>query len=137
MTGHGFFRAYLTKMNIINNSLCQCLEEAQTGEHLLFNCKLTEDMRVIVKRQFESLNIHSITDIFNNDESKQLILSMTHSIYTRFNCYNFICIYFIPFLIFLNGTNKKNKKKLYYFRYIIKQYNKDFGLVLSGYILYQ
>ncbi|KAJ4431228.1 hypothetical protein ANN_19825 [Periplaneta americana] len=49
ITGHGNIKSYLHKYKIIDSPLCPCNNDEQIIDHLLYNCKLLERERDILK----------------------------------------------------------------------------------------
>ncbi|KAJ4426793.1 hypothetical protein ANN_26592 [Periplaneta americana] len=49
ITGHGNIKSYLHKYKIIDSPLCPCNNDEQTIDHLLYNCKLLEREKDILK----------------------------------------------------------------------------------------
>ena len=51
ITGHGLTRSYLHRFNITDNPTCPCNNEAQTIDHLIYQCPLVEKERNILRNQ--------------------------------------------------------------------------------------
>ena len=49
VTGHGKTRSYLHRFKIAESETCPCNEEAQTTDHLLYRCKLTQTQRDLLR----------------------------------------------------------------------------------------
>jgi hypothetical protein len=45
VSGHGKTKSYLHRFKLINNPMCPCNEEAQSSEHLIYDCKILKDQR--------------------------------------------------------------------------------------------
>ena len=50
-TGHGKTRAYLHRFKIIDSAICQCRQEQQTVEHIIYECNILQTERKQLERQ--------------------------------------------------------------------------------------
>jgi hypothetical protein len=50
LKGHGKTRAYLHRFKVQDNALCVCQQGYQTIDHLLYDCKLLEAQRGILRK---------------------------------------------------------------------------------------
>jgi hypothetical protein len=49
VTAHGNIKSYLYKYKILDSPMCSCRSKEQTVDHILFDCKLLEQERDILK----------------------------------------------------------------------------------------
>ena len=78
ITGHGLTKAYLHRFKLINSSLCACNEEQQTTEHLIYNCKILEEERKILRQQISTSGDH--WPVSNSDLTTKYIQHFTRFI---------------------------------------------------------
>lgn len=56
LTGHGHYKDYLSKLNISSCNLCDCGQDRENPEHLLFKCKNLNSQREILILELKRLS---------------------------------------------------------------------------------